>query len=101
MYPGKLFLHARLQWRGQAPSCLHRVLYLMEQTGQLRLLQETEEGRVSGWFSWGISVVSRPIKWFWRGYLSPNNPALGNGVFVDTQLLQVRVIKIDVFSYVC
>lgn len=69
----------------------------MVQTGQLRLLQETEESRVSGWFSWGISVVSRPIKWFWRGYLSPSNPALGNNVFVDTQLLQVRVIKIDFF----
>lgn len=67
----------------------------MEQTGQLCLLQETEEGRgrVSSWFSWGISVVSRPIKWFWRSYLSSNNPPLGNNVYVDTQLLQVRPLK--------
>lgn len=63
----------------------------MEQTGELCLLQETEEGRASGWFSWGISVVSSPIKWLWRGYISRSNSPVANKVYVDTQLLKVHV----------
>lgn len=78
----------RLRWRGQPPSCLPHVLQLMEQTGQLRPLWEGGERSVDGWLTWGVSVISSPIKWVWHSYLSPSNPAMADKMYIDTQLIK-------------
>ena len=59
----------RLKWHDMEPKCLNEVIKVMENMGDIRKVSNYENN--TGWIGWGVSVVSSPLKWAWRNYVSP------------------------------
>ena len=57
----------RFKYKGSEPKCLKAVLECLEKAGEARNLSSYREG---GWVNWGIKVLTSPMLWAWKRYVS-------------------------------
>ena len=81
----------RLQWRGMQPKGLDTVIELMERVGEVRKMSSYRLSEEGGWVEWGVAVVSSPLSWAWKRYMSNNSSAQENEEYVIVAFVKVTV----------
>ena len=91
-------LRDRFKWnRSTSPSCLSSVIESMERAGEITRMSEIRQsvkqrqqgaGGATGWVSWGVGMIARPVNWALKNYLS-------SGAGVDEEYVVLSTVKVS------
>lgn len=94
-------LQARFKWNKEnqitSPSCLSAVICSMESAGEITRMSEIRQSvrrENIGWVSWGVGMISKPVSWALKNYLSSQSN-------VDEEYVVLATVKVSGGSMMC